>query len=109
MAKIIAWIVLSASALCFIFGAAGSVFMIEEGVYNNSKDDIRKQWFEQVSFQYGLSAIDDLRRERTEGMDTSPYFKYGIIKAESLDGIDLNDEKSYAVRNFSDKISIDDV
>ena len=60
MAKIIAWIVLSASALCFIFGAAGSVFMIEEGVYNNSKDDIRKQWFEQVSFQYGLSAIDDL-------------------------------------------------
>ena len=83
--------------------------MIEEGVYNNSKDDIRKQWFEQVSFQYGLSAIDDLRRERTEGMDTSPYFKYGIIKAESLDGIDLNDEKSYAVRNFSDKISIDDV
>lgn len=110
-AKIIAWIVLSVSALCFVFSAAGAVFMIWEGedVYQNSKDETRRQWFEHVSFEYGLSAIDDLRQGRTENLEKSKYFQYGIIKADSLDGIDLNDEKSYAVRNFSDKISPDDV
>ena len=69
----------------------------------------RKQWFENVSYEYGLSAVDDVRREQPAGSVESKYFKYGIIKADSLEGIDLNDEKSYAERNFSDKISLEDV
>ena len=108
-AKIIAWIALSASALCFVFSAMGVIFMFDEGIYRNSKDETRKQWFENVSYEYGLSAVDDVRREQPAGSVESKYFKYGIIKADSLDGIDLNDEKSYAERNFSDKISLEDV
>ena len=102
-AKIIAWIVLSASALCFVFSAVGVIFMFDEGIYRNSKDETRKQWFENVSYEY------DVRREQPAGSVESKYFKYGIIKADSLEGIDLNDEKSYAERNFSDKISLEDV
>lgn len=108
-AKIIAWIVLSASALCFVFSAVGVIFMFDEGIYRNSKDETRKLWFENVSYEYGLSAVDDVRREQPAGSVESKYFKYGIIKADSLEGIDLNDEKSYAERNFSDKISLEDV
>lgn len=108
-AKIIAWIALSASALCFVFSAMGVIFMFDEGIYRNSKDETRKQWFENVSYEYGLSAVDDVRREQPAGSVESKYFKYGIIKADSLEGIDLNDEKSYAERNFSDKISLEDV
>lgn len=108
-AKIIAWIALSASALCFVFSAMGVIFMFDEGIYRNSKDETRKQWFENVSYEYGLSAVDDVRREQPAGSVESKYFKYGIIKADSLDGIDLNNEKSYAERNFSDKISLEDV
>ena len=108
-AKIIAWIALSASALCFVFSAVGGIFMFDEGIYRNSKDETRKQWFENVSYEYGLSAVDDVRREQPAGSVESKYFKYGIIKADSLEGIDLNDEKSYAERNFSDKISLEDV
>ncbi len=108
-AKIIAWIALSASALCFVFSAVGVIFMFDEGIYRNSKDETRKQWFENVSYEYGLSAVDDVRREQPAGSVESKYFKYGIIKADSLEGIDLNDEKSYVERNFSDKISLEDV
>lgn len=108
-AKIIAWIALSASALCFVFSAVGVIFMFDEGIYRNSKDETRKQWFENVSYEYGLSAVDDVRREQPAGSVESKYFKYGIIKADSLEGIDLNDEKTYAERNFSDKISLEDV
>lgn len=108
-AKIIAWIALSASALCFVFSAVGVIFMFDEGIYRNSKDETRKQWFENVSYEYGLSAVDDVRREQPAGSVESKYFKYGIIKADSLEGIDLNDEKSYAERNFTDKISLEDV
>ena len=108
-AKIIAWIALSASALCFVFSAMGVIFMFDEGIYRNSKDETRKQWFENVSYEYGLSAVDDVRREQPAGSVESKYFKYGIIKADSLEGIDLNDEKSYVERNFSDKISLEDV
>ena len=108
-AKIIAWIALSASALCFVFSAVGVIFMFDEGIYRNSKDETRKQWFENVSYEYGLSAVDDVRREQPAGSVESKYFKYGIIQADSLEGIDLNDEKSYAERNFSDKISLEDV
>lgn len=42
-AKIIAWIALSASALCFVFSAVGVIFMFDEGIYRNSKDETRKQ------------------------------------------------------------------
>ena len=35
-AKIIAWIALSASALCFVFSAMGVIFMFDEGIYRNS-------------------------------------------------------------------------
>ena len=108
-AKIIAWIALSASALCFVFSAVGVIFMFDEGIYRDSKDETRKQWFENVSYEYGLSAVDDVRREQPAGSIESKYFKYGIIKADSLEGIDLNNEKSYAERNFSDKISLEDV
>ena len=108
-AKIIAWIALSASALCFVFSAVGVIFMFDEGMYRNSKDETRKQWFENVSYEYGLSAVDDVRREQPAGSVESKYFKYGIIKADSLEGIDLNNEKSYVERNFSDKISLEDV
>lgn len=108
-AKIIAWIALSASALCFVFSAVGVIFMFDEGIYRNSKDETRKLWFENISYEYGLSAVDDVRREQPAGSVESKYFKYGIIKADSLEGIDLNDEKSYAERNFSDKISLEDV
>ena len=66
-AKIIAWIALSASALCFVFSAVGVIFMFDEGIYRNSKDETRKQWFENVSYEYGLSAVDDVRREQPAG------------------------------------------
>lgn len=92
-----------------MFSAVGVIFMFDEGIYRNSKDETRKQWFENVSYEYGLSAVDDVRREQPAGSVESKYFKYGIIKADSLEGIDLNDEKSYAERNFSDKISLEDV
>ena len=63
-AKIIAWIALSASALCFVFSAVGVIFMFDEGIYRNSKDETRKQWFENVSYEYGLSAVDDAGNDR---------------------------------------------
>ena len=102
-AKIIAWIALSASALCFVFSAMGVIFMFDEGIYRNSKDETRKQWFENVSYEYGLSAVDDVRREQPAGSVESKYFKYGIIKADSLDGIDLNNEKIH-MRNATFRI-----
>lgn len=100
-----------AQCQCTVFCVqrVGVIFMFDEGIYRNSKDETRKQWFENVSYEYGLSAVDDVRREQPAGSVESKYFKYGIIKADSLDGIDLNNEKSYAERNFSDKISLEDV
>ena len=77
-AKIIAWIALSASALCFVFSAMGVIFMFDEGIYRNSKDETRKQWFENVSYEYGLSAVDDVRREQPAGSVES---KYALILA----------------------------
>lgn len=81
------WIALSASALCFVFSAMGVIFMFDEGIYRNSKDETRKQWFENVSYEYGLSAVDDVRREQPAGSVESKYFKYGIIKADSSMGL----------------------
>ena len=86
-AKIIAWIALSASALCFVFSAMGVIFMFDEGIYRNSKDETRKQWFENVSYEYGLSAVDDVRREQPAGSVESKYFKYGIIKQTASMGL----------------------
>ena len=44
-----------------------------KGIYRNSKDETRKQWFENVSYEYGLSAVDDVRREQPAGSVESKY------------------------------------
>ena len=86
-AKIIAWIALSASALCFVFSAMGVIFMFDEGIYRNSKDETRKQWFENVSYEYGLSAVDDVRREQPAGSVESKILNMVLSKQTASMGL----------------------
>ena len=49
VAKIIAWILITVSALMLLAGTAGAYFISELGFYTKSVQEIREEQFEQIA------------------------------------------------------------
>ena len=62
-----------------------------------------------VTARYSLVALDGLAQGTNSETFADKAFRYGIIQAESLDGIDLNDDSSYLERNFTEHVELEDL
>ncbi len=108
-AKAAAWILLTISAVCFVASMTAIAWMMEEHIYESSREETREKLFSEITSRYSLIAAyhychggeDDGFQKTLEDSD----FQYGIIEASSLEGLDVSDEKIYAVNNFSRKVA----
>lgn len=107
-AKIAAWIGITLSGILFIGSILGAVIMWELGAYENTRDGLKEQAFRSVCGQYSVMALNNWFNANQKMLD-QPYFQYGIIKAEELDGLDLNQDSTYVARNFSEDVTLDDL
>ncbi len=107
--KITAWILISVCALCFAASAAGMLLMLSTDIYGNTIEKTREEWFLDVTARYSLVALDGLAQGTNSETFADKAFRYGIIQAESLDGIDLNDDSSYLERNFTEHVEREDL
>lgn len=98
-AKLAAWIGITTSAVVFLGGVLGAFVIEDAGVYEMTKEDFRKAAFEGVAGHYAVRALDNMENSDENAWNDTIY-RYGIIKAEEIDGLDLNDESIYVVRNF---------
>lgn len=108
IAKIMAWLILMVSGVVCV-GSCIAMFVMEDfGVFEQTKEKALESEFAEVSDSYATRVLayyrDGLQSEN-ESYFADKAFRYGIIEAESLDGIDLNSEKSYLARNFSNRVS----
>lgn len=108
IAKIIAWLLLVVSTVACVGSGIAMMIMEDYDIFRQTKEETLKEELTDVSYNYAVRALDNYRNGYYENnekyFDKDRAFCYGIIEAKSLDGIDLNSDKSYLIRNFSKKV-----
>ena len=106
-AKAAAWVGITLGAVVFFTGAAGVLLMDQAGVYEMSREQFLTKSYQSVADQYAIRALDysvnmenGAKPENNRWKDT--YFRYGIIEAENIDSVDLNESYTYVERNFDE-------
>lgn len=108
-AKFAAWVGITISGAVFLVSAVGAFAIWQGGFYEYASEEAcRVDLYENVANHYAIRALDNMQVEMDgKWQDTS--FRYGIIKADSIDGLDLNDENIYIESNFSGEVDEDSV
>lgn len=108
VAKAAAWAGLTACAFCFAGGVAGVFLMNGLDVYSRTEEELRQMLYEEAADHYAVQALAAYQREQLmESVFEDTNFRAGIIKAEDVSGIDLNDPNIYEERNFTETIEKD--
>lgn len=108
IAKVIAWILLVVCAVTCVGSSIAMMIMEDYGVFQHTKEEALEEKLADISRNYALRALDNYRNgfleDNEKYFDEERAFRYGIIETESLDGIDLNNDRSYLMRNFSKRV-----
>ena len=112
VAKIIAWILITVSALMLLAGTAGAYFISELGFYTKSVQEIREEQFERIAGKYSARGLQNLNNTENETYFKDTNFRYGVVEAsnyEELEKLDLNQQNTYVQSNFDEKVSLDNL
>ena len=112
VAKIIAWILITVSALMLLAGTAGAYAISELGFYTRSVEDIREEQFERIAGKYSARVLQNLNNTENETYFKDTNFRYGVVEAsnyEELEKLDLNQQNTYVQSNFDEKVSLDNL
>lgn len=112
VAKIIAWILVTVSALMLLAGTAGAYAISELGFYTRSVEDIRQEQFERIAGKYSARVLLNLNNTENETYFKDTNFRYGVVEAsnyEELEKLDLNQQSTYVQSNFDEKVSLDNL
>ena len=112
VAKIIAWILITVSALMLLAGTAGAYAISELGFYTRSVEDIREEQFERIAGKYSARVLQNLNNTENETYFKDTNFRYGVVEAsnyEELEKLDLNQQSTYVQSNFDEKVSLDNL
>lgn len=108
-AKVAAWIGITISGIVFFGSIIAAYGLLEVGIYEESKRDMKREGFEYVADNYSVMALANMKSGENVDLFADTYFQYGIIQADSLDELDLNDDANYVERNFSQEVTRDDL
>ena len=109
VAKIIAWILITVSALMLLAGTAGAYTISELGFYTRSVQEIREEQFERIAGKYSARVLQNLNNTENETYFKDTNFRYGVVEAsnyEELEKLDLNQQSTYVQSNFDEKVSL---
>ena len=112
IAKIIAWLVMVSSGVTFL-GSCIAVCILENyGAFQKTKEEVLECQLEEMSDRYSVIALDHYKNEQKgekEQYFSQRAFRYGIIEADSIDGVDLNAPSTYLDRNFTGNVKKEDL
>lgn len=109
LAKFAAWVGITISGVLFVASVLSAYVMLGAGIYDaTSEKEYRRKLYETVASQYAIQALSEMENtDKNKWNDT--YFRYGIIEAEDISDVDFNDESIYVERNFTEKVTADDL
>lgn len=108
VAKAAAWVLLSLCAVLCVASAAAIAVMVDENVYEISKEKTRENLFSRAGNRYSLLAAYHYHhggKTDVQEILEEAGFEYGIIEGDSIEGLDLNSSKTYAESHFSRRVT----
>lgn len=107
-AKLAAWVGITLCAMIFLVSGFGALMISDAGIYDYvSAEACREALYENVVSNYATRALNNLDYEVTTAFSDTNNFRYGIIKAESIDKIRLNNRNVYEKTNFTADMDVD--
>lgn len=107
-AKFAAWIGITLSAVIFLVNGLGALMISDAGVYDYvSAAACREVLYRNAANNYATRALNNLDYEVTTTFSDTNNFHYGIIKAENIDKIKLNNRDVYKKTNFTADMDVD--
>lgn len=107
-AKFAAWIGMLTSGVLFFLSIAGVYTFYEFNIYDSTEEEYRTSLYEKAARNYAAMALGNMETPSNDKfLDTN--YRYGIIEAETLKGLDLNSDSTYVERNFTETISEEDL
>lgn len=105
-AKTVSWIGITISGILFLGSVVGAYVMEDAGVYHTTEKEMRKQIYQSVAEHYSVIVLDNMKNPGNDKFSNT-NFRYGIIKADNIENLDLNDESMYVERNFTQEVTSD--
>lgn len=102
VAKLTAIVLVIVSMSLLIAGFAGMMAMDAVGGYQTSKEDMLQKGYQEASRKYSVAALADYLEQYDADEKMMTNFRYGIIKAENPDTVDLKNPDSYLYSDFDD-------
>lgn len=107
-AKLAAWVGITLCAVIFLVSGFGAVVIWEAGTYDYvSAEACRDALYENVVSNYALRALNNKDFNVNNTFSDTDNFRYGIIKAENIDKINLNNKDIYEKTNFTADMDVD--
>lgn len=107
-AKLAAWVGITLCAVIFLVSMAGALMIWEGGIYDYvSADACREVLYRNAASNYAVRALNNREYEINTTFSDTNNFHYGIIKAENIDKINLNNKDVYEKSNFSEDMEVD--
>ncbi len=105
-AKAAAWVGLTICAFGFAGSMGALLAMWETDMYSMTEEELKQNFYEMAADRYMWQALAGYQSGKSmESLFANTSFRGGIIKAENIYDVDLNDPKIYEDRNFSEPIT----
>lgn len=107
-AKLAAWVGITLCAVIFLVSGFGAVVIWEAGTYDYVSAEVcRDALYENVVSNYAVRALNNKDFNVNNTFSDTDNFRYGIIKAENIDKISLNNKGIYEKTNFTEDMDVD--
>ncbi len=107
------WVKACMAVLCIIsFNVMAASFSLmticeSENVYSKTEEEIREQMQEKVCMNYSIMAVARYKSDFCMDKLSGTNFRYGVIQADKIEGMDLNNKRIYKACNFDRKVTED--
>ena len=106
-AKITAWLFCIISIMGIVTLGFGLIYGICEGLFELTRDEALQKVYRNANITYSINAFRNRGNNAYAEKLRQEYFKYGIIKADSLEGVNFHDRLSYLDTNMTDQELVD--
>ena len=103
MAKIMAWLLCIVSAMGTAVLGVCLVVGVSENLWEQTREETLRDAYRYANIQYSLMAFNNRGSSAYAQRMRDEFFKYGIIKANGLEGVDFHDRRSYLETNMTEQ------
>ena len=103
IAKLTAWVRCIVSVMGSVVLGILVIIGVNEDLFYKTRDEVLKNVYESVNAQFALQAVKSIGNSLESQKLRDQGFQYGIIKSDSLKGVNFHDKLSYLETNMTEE------